>query len=51
MTMATNNSVDVSEEQIESAQQVWNGFTHLMKYATLCTIGILAVLGLTLISW
>ncbi len=49
--MATNKPVKITEEQLENAQGIWNGFAKLMKYGTIATVAILIVLGLTLISW
>lgn len=49
--MATHKPVKPDPQQIENAENLWKGFTVLMKYSTIIAVAVVAVLGLVFIDW
>lgn len=47
--MADHPPVEADPKEIKRAQDMWAGFTVLLKYSTIATVGILAALALAFI--
>ncbi len=49
--MSKQQSVDIDQKELKRAQEMWGGFTKLLKYSTIIIVVVLALMALGLVEW